>query len=204
MLIDAALGTSTTPGRCVTPRSRPHMRATTPAAASPAAPPAASSDLLATVTVDLGPDRAYPIKIGTGLLDRGDLIVPHIAGRRALVVTNETVGPIYLERLTAALTAPGGGLPGVDVDAVILPDGEQYKDMATLMKVRRKDGEKRWCGAELECGHAQPPHQPAHSKRKHNAHTHKQNTPRSGTPPWPAGTPGTPPSSPWAAASSAT
>ena len=50
-----------------------------------------------TVEVDLG-DRTYPIYIGRGLLDQGELLRRHVPGKRALVVTNTTVGPIYLDR----------------------------------------------------------------------------------------------------------
>ena len=79
-----------------------------------------------TLTVDLG-DRSYPIHIGTGLLDRADLIVPHLAQKRVAVVTNTTVAPLYLERLTKTLTAAG-----VAVHPIVLPDGEAYKNWETL------------------------------------------------------------------------
>lgn len=42
------------------------------------------------------------------------------------MVTNNTVGPIYLDKVTEALTK---GNPNVSVESVILPDGEKYKDM---------------------------------------------------------------------------
>lgn len=77
-----------------------------------------------TLTVDLG-DRSYPIFIGTGLLDRPELYQPYISGRQVLIVTNETVAPLYLERVKKALE-------GYQVDEVILPDGEAYKDLTTL------------------------------------------------------------------------
>ncbi len=76
-----------------------------------------------TLTVDLG-DRSYPIHIGAGLLDRAELLTPHIPGRQVLVVSNETVAPLYLERQLAALD-------GFRVETVILPDGEQYKTLDT-------------------------------------------------------------------------
>lgn len=79
-----------------------------------------------TLTVDLG-DRSYPIHIGAGLLDCADLIVPHLAQPRVLVVTNTTVAPLYLARLTATLEAAG-----VAVGQVVLPDGEAYKTWETL------------------------------------------------------------------------
>ena len=79
-----------------------------------------------TLTVDLG-DRSYPIHIGPGLLDRAELVVPHLAQKRVMVVTNTTVAPLYLARLTAALEGAG-----VAVAHVVLPDGEAYKNWETL------------------------------------------------------------------------
>ena len=65
-------------------------------AASAAAAPAAAA-AMKTVTVDLG-DRSYPIYIGPGLLERGELLRQHIPGKRVLIVTNETVAPLYLDK----------------------------------------------------------------------------------------------------------
>ncbi|MCA1978113.1 MAG: 3-dehydroquinate synthase [Thiobacillus sp.] len=79
-----------------------------------------------TLTVDLA-DRSYPIHIGAGLLDRADLIQPHLLQPRVAVVTNTTVAPLYLERLSQTLTAAG-----VAVHPVVLPDGEAYKTWETL------------------------------------------------------------------------
>jgi len=79
-----------------------------------------------TLTVDLG-DRSYPIHIGPGLLDQPELILPHLAQKRVMVVTNTTVAPLYLARLTATLERDG-----VAVTSVVLPDGEAYKTWETL------------------------------------------------------------------------
>ncbi len=79
-----------------------------------------------TLSVDLG-DRAYPIHIGPGLLDRGDLVLPHLIQTRAVIVTNTTVGPLYLERTVNMLRTAG-----VAVASVTLPDGEAYKNWETL------------------------------------------------------------------------
>ncbi|MEY2633743.1 MAG: hypothetical protein RIR00_2397 [Pseudomonadota bacterium] len=79
-----------------------------------------------TLTVALE-DRAYPIHIGAGLLDQPELLKPHFKQKKALVVSNETVAPLYLARIQASLTAAG-----VASTAVILPDGEQFKDWQTL------------------------------------------------------------------------
>ena len=82
-----------------------------------------------TLNVALG-DRAYPIHIGRGLLDRADLILPHLRTRRVAVVTNDVVGPLYLDRLRAALEAAG-----VQVSAVSLPDGEAHQDWPPLNRI---------------------------------------------------------------------
>ena len=80
-----------------------------------------------TLVVDLG-DRSYPIHIGPGLLARADLLTAQVAGRQVMVVSNETVAPLYLEQVRAACA-------GFQCETVVLPDGERYKDMDTLMRV---------------------------------------------------------------------
>jgi 3-dehydroquinate synthase len=79
-----------------------------------------------TLTVDLG-DRTYPIHIGPGLLNRADLLLPHLAQKRVAIVTNTTVAPLYLDTLTATLQSVG-----VEVMPIVLPDGEAYKNWETL------------------------------------------------------------------------
>lgn len=80
-----------------------------------------------TLTVDLG-DRSYPIYIGQGLLTQKALLVPHIASKQVLVVSNDTVAPIYLATLLATLD-------GYDCYSVVLKDGEQYKSLDTLKQI---------------------------------------------------------------------
>ena len=75
------------------------------------------------ITVELG-ERSYPIIIGNGLLGDCDLGT-HIGGGDCLVVTNETVGPLYLK---AAIES----LPGKEVHVLELPDGERHKTLATV------------------------------------------------------------------------
>jgi 3-dehydroquinate synthase len=79
-----------------------------------------------TLEVDLG-SRSYPIHIGTGLLDRADLLASHVRGQHAVIVTNETVGPLYAARVQNVLA----GL-GKSVRTVTLPDGEAFKHWETL------------------------------------------------------------------------
>ncbi len=80
-----------------------------------------------TLTVDLG-ERSYPIYIGAGLLADPGFYRPHIRGRQVMVVSNETVAPLYLEAVRAALG-------DYQVAEVVLPDGEQYKSLAVLDQV---------------------------------------------------------------------
>ncbi|MEZ5542292.1 MAG: 3-dehydroquinate synthase [Pseudomonadota bacterium] len=77
-----------------------------------------------TLTVELG-TRSYPIHIGQGLLADPSLLAPHIPGRQVMVVSNETVAPLYLDAVRTLLA-------GHDTATVILPDGEQYKTLDTL------------------------------------------------------------------------
>ncbi|ONM61273.1 3-dehydroquinate synthase chloroplastic [Zea mays] len=108
--------------------------------AAPTMQPPAESRVSTVVDVDLG-DRSYPIYIGAGLLDEPDLLQRHVHGKRVLVVTNTTVAPLYLDKVTWALTHNN---LNVSVESVILPDGEKYKNMDTLMKVFDKAVESRF------------------------------------------------------------
>ncbi len=76
-----------------------------------------------TLNVELG-ERAYPIHIGRGLLS-SDLLASVIRGRQVLVVTNDRIAPLYLEKVLAQLS-------DFEVATVILPDGENHKQIDTL------------------------------------------------------------------------
>jgi 3-dehydroquinate synthase len=71
--------------------------------------------------VELG-ERSYPIYIGPGLRHQAKLYRRHIPGRQIMVVTNETVAPLYLQDVMEALD-------GFQVESVILPDGEIFKTL---------------------------------------------------------------------------
>lgn len=80
-----------------------------------------------TVTVKLE-DRSYPIFIGEGLLGNAELIGPYLGKGRLVVVTNEVVAPLYLEKLKKALAGRIGA-------TVILPDGEAHKNLAAVEQI---------------------------------------------------------------------
>ena len=80
------------------------------------------------ITLDLVlPDTRYPIYIGESLYADAARIVAHLPQKKAAIITNETIAPLYLAPLQAALEAAG-----VAVTPVILPDGEAYKTWETL------------------------------------------------------------------------
>ncbi|MBB2795810.1 UNVERIFIED_ORG: 3-dehydroquinate synthase [Rhizobium pisi] len=81
-----------------------------------------------TVHVPLG-ERAYDILIGPGLIARaGAEIASRLKGRKAAVVTDENVAPIYLDALVASLDAAG-----IASAAVVLPAGEKTKSFEHLV-----------------------------------------------------------------------
>ena len=82
-----------------------------------------------TLGVALG-ERSYPIHIGAGLLERADLYRPHLGGGTAAIVTNDVVGPLYLEKVSLGLKQAGARVVHVSV-----PDGEQAKTWQVLESV---------------------------------------------------------------------
>lgn len=80
-----------------------------------------------TLTVELG-ERSYPIFIGQGLLGQAELVKPYVTGTQVLIVSNTTVAPLYLEKAKQAFSE-------YDVKTVVLPDGEQYKNLDVLNQI---------------------------------------------------------------------
>jgi 3-dehydroquinate synthase len=79
------------------------------------------------VDIALG-QRSYPILIGPRLLDDRDALHQHIAGRNLLIVTNETVAPLYLAKLRETLRDRRTA-------ALVLPDGEQHKTLDSVSRI---------------------------------------------------------------------
>jgi len=83
-----------------------------------------------TLNVDLD-NRSYSIHIGTGILSSVvELLEPLKLSKHLVVVTNDVVAPLYLEQVVNLLHNST-----YDVDCVILPDGEQHKDDASLNSI---------------------------------------------------------------------
>ena len=79
-----------------------------------------------TLSVGLA-ERSYPIHIGNDLLNKPELLLPYLPRKRAVIVTNTTVAPLYLVRLTEVLAKHQ-----IQVESIILPDGEQYKNNESM------------------------------------------------------------------------
>jgi len=82
--------------------------------------------MIQTLNVELA-ERSYPIYIGSGLLSQAELLTPYLAQKQAVVITNTTVAPLYLDTLRSTLQKAE-----ISVLPVILPDGEKYKTWETL------------------------------------------------------------------------
>ncbi|MGG7539509.1 3-dehydroquinate synthase [Rhizobium sp. 12,4] len=83
-----------------------------------------------TVHVPLG-ERAYDILIGPGLIGRaGAEIASRLKARKAAIITDENVAPLYLETLAASLNAAG-----IVSAEVVLPAGEKTKSFEHLIYV---------------------------------------------------------------------
>ncbi|MCB1693942.1 MAG: iron-containing alcohol dehydrogenase, partial [Pseudomonadales bacterium] len=80
------------------------------------------------VRLELG-EQSYNIYIGPGVLDNGELIRSTIRGHEALIVTNESIRPLYHDRLLASLGS------SIRVDTVVLADGEEYKTLESFESV---------------------------------------------------------------------
>jgi len=80
-----------------------------------------------TLTVNLG-ERSYPIYVGDGILSRaGDFLQRAGLRGKVAVITNPTVAQLYLDAVHDSLSATG-----FDVTPVLIPDGEQHKDLQSL------------------------------------------------------------------------
>lgn len=66
----------------------------------------------------------YPVYLGHDIIGDESLWQEHLGQGKTLVVSNDVVAPLYLERLRCAL-------PGRDIAVHIIPDGEHFKTMDT-------------------------------------------------------------------------
>ncbi|MEK9778158.1 MAG: 3-dehydroquinate synthase [Methylophilaceae bacterium] len=77
------------------------------------------------VKIELG-ERGYDICVGSKLISQEDLLLKHILNKNIAIITNETVGPLYLEKLKKGLTK------SKSIIDIVLKDGENYKNQESL------------------------------------------------------------------------
>ena len=70
--------------------------------------------------------RGYPIYVGEGLIENYNLIKKHISNKKVVIITNDKVAPLYLQKITNTLSNEK------DIIPIILPDGEAFKNIDTL------------------------------------------------------------------------
>jgi 3-dehydroquinate synthase len=91
------------------------------------------------LTVNLG-DRSYPIHIGDGILPGvGNLLQQIGLWGKIAVITNPTVAQLYLDPVHDALSRAGFA-----VSPVLIPDGEEHKDLKSLSVIYDRLIEERF------------------------------------------------------------
>lgn len=86
-------------------------------------------ELLAPITVELGA-RSYQIHVAESFDGLAGVLAPLVRGRRAAIVSNPIVWPLYGEAVRGAVAAAGG--EGV---SVLLPDGEEHKTLGVFARL---------------------------------------------------------------------
>lgn len=86
------------------------------------------------VKVDLSDGRDYPIYIGTGYSDKeaAEMLTSHIEGTKALLITNDRISPMYLEKYESLIRQHK------EVHTLVLPDGEEKKTLEVLQLILDK------------------------------------------------------------------
>ena len=83
-----------------------------------------------TLSVSLG-DRSYPIYVGDGILVRaGEFLAQAGLNGKVAIISNPTVAQLYLDPIHEALTHAG-----FKVTPVLVPDGEEHKDLKSLASI---------------------------------------------------------------------
>lgn len=76
------------------------------------------------------PSKRYPILFSENVLQNPQTYAPYLTGDKALIVTNTTLAELYLPTVEAALKQTG-----VTVFKVVLPDGEEFKNLESISSV---------------------------------------------------------------------
>jgi 3-dehydroquinate synthase len=83
-----------------------------------------------TVNVELA-DRSYKVYIDSGILGQQHPGFDITQGSTVLIISNDVVAPLYLDKLIASLS-------GVNIHSLILPDGESFKTIEQWSRITDK------------------------------------------------------------------
>ncbi len=83
-------------------------------------------------------ERAYPIRIGAGLIDDDESLAALASGRQVAIVSNPTVASLYVARLARSLRSAAA------LETILVADGEEHKNQASLDLVLDRLLEKRF------------------------------------------------------------
>ena len=82
--------------------------------------------MIKTININLE-KRSYPIYVGENLLNDSDIFNKHISNKKVAIVTNETIAPLYLQKISKTFRDINK-----EIIPIILPDGESFKNFETL------------------------------------------------------------------------
>ncbi len=82
---------------------------------------------MVTINVELG-ERSYPISIESDILSQSSLLQSIVDKKRVVVVSNQSIADRYVEKLSLALSPKR-------FELILIPDGEQYKNLQTFESV---------------------------------------------------------------------
>jgi 3-dehydroquinate synthase len=82
---------------------------------------------MVTINVELG-ERSYPISIESDILSQSSLLQSIADKKRVVVVSNQSIADRYVEKLSLALSPKR-------FELILIPDGEQYKNLQTFESV---------------------------------------------------------------------
>ncbi len=82
------------------------------------------------ILVSLG-ENSYPIEIKTGLVKHSPVFLSYLKNKSVFIISNATVAALYLQKLQDNLTQ----MNFVDVPVYLMPDGEEYKNLAQFEQI---------------------------------------------------------------------
>lgn len=74
------------------------------------------------------PGKHYPVYIGQGCYTQPEVLLPYLASKQVLIVTQASIAQHYLSPLQALLS-------GFQCDVLYLPEGEQYKNIEQWQRI---------------------------------------------------------------------